>query len=76
MKEIKKPVSPDGFIYVIRINNSDFLCDSVPFYTSNLKYAKQFRTKKNAEYRAELIRKHLEIDAEVVTVGFHIAEGV
>lgn len=67
---------PDGFIYVIRLNSSDFWCDSYPMYTSNLKYAKQFRTKKNAEYRAELIRKHLEIDAEVVTVGFHIVKGV
>ena len=67
---------PDGFIYVIRLNSSDFLCDSYPMYTSNLKYAKQFRTKKNAEYRAELIRKNMKIDAEVVTVGFHIAEGV
>lgn len=66
---------PDGFIYVIRLNSSDFLCDSYPMYTSNLKYAKQFRTKKNAEYRAELIRKNMKIDAEVVTVGFHIVEG-
>ena len=67
---------PDGFIYVIRLNSGDFLCDSYPMYTSNLKYAKQFRTKKNAEYRAELIRKHMEIDAKVVTVGFHVVEGV
>ena len=66
---------PDGFIYVIRLNSSDFLCDSYPMYTSNLKYAKQFRTKKNAEYRAELIRKHMELDVEVVTVGFHVVEG-
>ena len=74
MKEIKKPASPDGFIYVIRINSSDFLCDSVPFYTSNLKYAKHYMTETNAIKRAERIRER-GVDAEVVEIGFYISVG-
>lgn len=65
---------PDGFIYVIRINNSDFLCDGVPYHTSNLKYAKHYMTEANAIKRAERIRER-GVDAEVVEIGFYISVG-